>query len=125
MIKPGVKLLAYLLLILLYNSIDRKLFIFIETVTDLAKTMVIKLAFMVFLSLSKKLAEGFFDSQLFAYVGIHEQKVIEIKDEAYFENRNISRNQKSPCFNLIFEICLNLMESKGISYKANENRYEY
>ena len=124
MIKPGVKLLAYLLLILLYNSIDRKLFIFIETVTDLAKTMVIKLAFMVFLSLSKKLAEGFFDSQLFAYVGIHEQKVIEIKDEAYFENRNISRNQKSPCFNLIFEICLNLMESKGISYKANENRYE-
>ena len=125
MIKPGVKLLAYLLLILLYNSIDRKLFIFIETVTDLAKTMVIKLAFMVFLSLSKKLAEGFFDSQLFAYVGIHEQKVIEIKDKAYFENRNISRNQKSPCFNLIFEICLNLMESKGISYKANENRYEY
>ena len=99
MIKPGVKLLAYLLLILLYNSIDRKLFIFIETVTDLAKTMVIKLAFMVFLSLSKKLAEGFFDSQLFAYVGIHEQKVIEIRT---FENRNISRIKKCPNFNLIF-----------------------
>lgn len=79
---------------------------------------------MVFLSLSKKLAEGFFDSQLFAYVGIHEQKVNEIKDEGFFENRNISRIIKSPHFNLIFEICLNLMESKGISYKANENRYE-
>ena len=91
--------MAYLLLILLYNSIDRKLFIFIETVTDLAKTMVIKLAFMVFLSLSKKLAEGFFDSQLFAYVGIHEQKVIEIRT---FENRNISRIKKCPNFNLIF-----------------------
>ena len=111
MIKPGVKLLAYLLLILLYNSIDRKLFIFIETVTDLAKTMVIKLAFMVFLSLSKKLAEGFFDSQLFAYVGIHEQKVIEIKDVRTFENRNISRIKKCPNFNLIFWICLNLMEN--------------
>ena len=79
---------------------------------------------MGFLSISIKLAEGFFDSQLFAYVGIHEQKVIEIKDDAYFENRNISRNKKCPYFNLIFEICLNLMESKSISYKANENRYE-
>ena len=125
-LKLGVNLLVFLFQILQYNSSEGMFILIIRALSDPAKIFTARLLLRSFLHYRNKLAERIFDSQLFLFCRhIIKKKFLKLWTRLGFGEQQYISYKKMSKFQFNILICLNLIESICISYKANENRYRY